>query len=592
MSEEKHPSEMNLLQLYGHTVKVAKTTSRMKNRAWYQDALELEVQVHCYLRIEGDLQCFLYIKSRDTFQQIPGLTKRQLRRSEELENFVDRVLECDGAEKANSLGVIFYLADEFSISGLGPEHQNPGEVDDLRRTLIEAPTEVLEDKTVSAETHSWRLFVYPGAPAGSEFATSVAVSRNHGDTLTTLREIGYERNLPIRTCALSAPLCAVASLPWYTTPKETGIVCVFNYEAFTVVSFYNEHADLMMMRYLPHPTGSHAPANIGPAIMASATAFELENPEINVISMVGNDVDELIFSLQSCMMSSEILLISPEEIVKQKSTTGAMPLEMMVSTMDLNPELYPMADNVTFTAFKEEGWHLQGFLAPSQDELASYPSRQVMRLLKLGRRIKSLVALVLVAVLGYTGFSSWKRMKSPEWIYKKQSTETTALTLKTEIKRYEHWDNMLMDRSKAWATMELVSRLAPPDGTVMLKDVKYRIEQKPEKKAKKYGFQKTWLINGFTDDKGLVYLDNISTREGIKKIFKEVAEDTGAYAYLPDVGQRDITVKMAQRPNPSYNTIAPAKTSDRYRLVFTMTISQTFPAADDLALGGIKEGKK
>ena len=72
MSEERHPSEMNLLQRYGDTVRTAKTTSRMKNQAWYQDALDLELQVHCYLQHEGDLECFVYIKSRDEFQKLRG----------------------------------------------------------------------------------------------------------------------------------------------------------------------------------------------------------------------------------------------------------------------------------------------------------------------------------------------------------------------------------------------------------------------------------------------------------------------------------------------------------------------------------------
>lgn len=592
MSEAIHPSEMNLLQLYLRTTKLAKTTSRMRNPDWYQDALGLEVQVHCYLQNEGDLDCFLYIKSRDQFARIDGITQRQLQMADELENFVNRVLECEGAEKAKSLGVVFYLADELSIAGLGPEHQNPVEIDNLRSMMIDDPTEVLDDKTVSSETHAWRLFPYPGAPAGNEFATAVAVSRRHDEALTRLREIGDARNLPIRTCALSAPLCAIASLPWYTTPKETGTVGIFNYEAFTVVAFYNKQADLMMVRYMPHPSGSKAPANLGPAVMASATAFELECPEINVLSMVGNNVDGLVVSLQSSMMGSEIMLVSTEAILKQKSLAEGVPLEMMVATMELDPEVYQMAGNATFTAFREEKWHQQDFLSPSQDELDMYPTREDMKLLRLGKKVKCVAALVLLGVLAFAGLTSWNKVKSPAWTHKKQNTQATALALKTEIKRYKHWDNMLMDRSKAWTCMELVSRITPSDGSVILKDMKHRVEKKPEKKAKKHGFKKSWVISGFTNDKGLRHLETISTRDGIKKIFEAVAVDTGTQAFLPDAGQRDVTVKMVQRANPNYNTVSPAKPSDRFRLAFTMTITQTFTSTDELALAGVKESKK
>ncbi|MFK7910257.1 MAG: hypothetical protein AB8F34_06600 [Akkermansiaceae bacterium] len=592
MSEEKHPSDMNLLQLYMRTTKLAKTTSRMKSKAWYQDALELEVQVHCYLQNEGDLECFLYLKSKNSYVKIEGLSQRQLQMADELEKFVNRVLECDGAAKAKSLGVVFYLADELSIAGLGPEHQNPVEINNLRGLMIEDPTEVLDDKTVSSETHSWRLFPYPGAPAGNEFATAVAVSRKHDEALKVLRGIGNARNLPIRTTALSAPLCAIASLPWYTTAKDTGAIGVFNYETFTVLSFYNKHADLMMVRFMPHPSNTKYPANIGPAVMASATAFELESPEINVLSMVGHDVESMIVSLQSSMMGSEILLISIEEILKEKSLAADTPIEMLVATMDLDPEVYPMAENATFTSFKEEGWHLQDFLAASQVELDMHPSREDMKLLSIGRKVKAVAALLLIGVLAYSGLSTWNKLRDPAWTYKKQDTQSSALALKTELKRYQHWNNMLIDRSKAWTSMELVSQLIPSDGSVILKDVKHRVDQKPEKKAKKYGFKKSWNINGFTNDKGQRYLETISTREGIKKVFKDAAIASGSQAYLPDVGQRDITVKMVQRSNPTYNTVSPAKPSDRYRLAFTMTITQTFNAVDELALAGVKEKKK
>ena len=194
MNEEIHPSEMNLFQQYVRTVNLVKTTSRMKNPAWYQGALDLEVQVHCYLKNEGDVECFLHLKSQGVYEKIEGLTQRQLQMTDELEGFVDRVLHSDGVVKPKSLGVIFYLADELSMAGLGPEYQNPADMDELREMMIETPTEVLDDKTVSSETHAWRLFPYPGAPAGNEFATAVAVSRKHDDTLRTLREIGCSRN--------------------------------------------------------------------------------------------------------------------------------------------------------------------------------------------------------------------------------------------------------------------------------------------------------------------------------------------------------------------------------------------------------------
>lgn len=592
MIEAKHPSELNPLQTYMRAVKMAKTTSRLSNPAWYQDALDLEVQVHCYLKNAGDVQCFLYIKSSNSFEKIEGLSPRQLQMADELKNFVDRVLECESVRKAKALGVVFYLADELSIAGLGPEHQNPGEINNLRNMMIEDPTEVLDDKTVSAETHAWRLFPYSGAPVGQEFATAMAVSRKYDDVLLTLREIGDSRNLPIKTCALSAPLCAIACLPWYTTAKDNGTIGVFNYETFTVVSFYNKRADLMMLRYLHHPPGSSDPVNIGSAVMASATAFELERPEIILLSMVGHDLSNMNISLQSSMVKSDIRLMSIAKVLREMGLPEEISLEMMVATAELDPELYPVAQNATFTSFREDGWHLQDFLAPDQYELDMYPAQEDMNLLKRGRKVKCVAALLCLLVLGYAGFTSWEKTNSRAWTYEPQNTEVTALQLKEEIKRHEHWNSILMDRSKAWSSMELISRLTPADGSVILKDVKHRVDKKLAPKAKKYGLQKSWVVNGYTNDTGLSYLENISTRDGIKEIFKTVADETGSRAYLPNIGQRDITVQMTQRLNPTYNIISSTKASDRFRLVFTMTITQTFTSTDELALTGMKKSKK
>lgn len=592
MTEEQHPSEMNLLQQYLRTTKLAKSTSRMKNPAWYQAALDLDLQLHCYLRNEGDPIYYIFNKTSNSYLKVDGPGQRQVSLNEELEKFIQEVLSHDVAKKAKSLGVVFYLADELSIASLGPEHQNPVEIDNLRKLMIEEPTEVLDDKTVSSETHAWRLLPYPGAPAGNEFATAVAVSRKHDETLRKIREIGNATNFPILTCALSAPLCMISSLPWFTTAKETGTIGVYNYEAFTVLAFHNKHGDLMMVRYMPHTSGAKTPSNMGPAAMASATAFELIDPEINVVSMVGNDVEGMVISLQGSMPGSEILMVDTQEILKEKSMPEEIPFELVVATAQLDPEVYPMAANATFALFNEEGWHLQDFLSPDQEEVELYPSQEDMKLLKLVRRLKWAAAFVLLGVLGYAGYSSWSKVKSPAWTHKKQNNQATALTLKTELKRHEHWNNLLMDRSKAWMSMELVARLTPSDGSVILKDVKHRVDQKIESKEKKYGFRKEWVINGFMNEKGLPHLEKYSTREGINRLFREVAEVTGSHAYIPDVGNRDVTVNLTQRSNPTYNTVNPQRPSDRYRLAFTMTISQTFTGKDDLALGAITDTSK
>lgn len=588
MLEDTHPSELNLLQQYRRTVKLANTTSRLKNNDWYKDALELDVQVHCYMKDEGGADCFLHVRSTNHYAAIGSLNPRQLEQYEELEKFVNHVLSLDDCGRAKSLGVIIYIADEMSIASLGPEHQNPADLGELRGLMAESPKEVLEDKTVSLESHAWRLFPYAGAAAGNEFATAVAVSRRREDTLRAFREIGEQMNLPIRTAALCAPLCAVASLPWFSSADQNGTVAVVSYQKFTLLAFFNANFDLMLLRYMPHANGAAVPANIGPAVLATAAAFELENPGIQLLPVGGQDVEAAIVSLQSSMMASEIVLVDIKGIVASKHLPEGTPLEVLATTQDLDAEVYPLAANETFGSYKEDGWHRQDFLAPAREEIELHPAEQDMKLLKLGRRLKTVAAVLLAAVVLYSGFSVWRKMTSPAWMYQPKNTVTTAAVLGKQIQQFNHWENLLKDRSKAWASMELLTQMVPEDGSVILSDVSHRVVQKPEKGAQKVGLQKEWVVNGLMNEKGLEHLNRLSTREGIKKLFSDVATTTGNSAYLPDVGKRDITVTMKQLNNHKFNAVNPKNPGDKLKFAFKMTITQTFGSADDMAIAGLK----
>jgi len=589
MNLDKHPSELNLFQQYLRTVKVAKSTSRMKNPAWYQAALELDVQVHCYLKDAGGATCYLHVKSKRIFEKIDRLSSRQLEQRDELEKFIDSILKHEAAVGAKALGVIFYLADEFSIAGLGPEHQNPVELNHLRDMMLEDPMAVLDDKTISTETHSWRLFPYAGASAGSEFATAVAVSRRQSKTLKTLREIGNQKNFPVRTSAVSAPLCAIALMPWLSKAAASGTIALFNYENFTLMAFFNSHCDLMMLRFMSHASGDAYPANIGPAILSTATAFELENPDIKLFSMVGHDLQGLVITLKSAIAGTDVSTINPAELLNEFSLPVDLPLEYIATTEDLDLEIHPLGNNETFTSLREESWHLQDFLSPDQDEIDSYPGQADMKLLKIGKRLKKVAAMLLIGILVYSGLSISIKIKSDAWSYEPKNLESSNIGLTAELKKYERWNNLLMDRSKAWVSMELVARLMPNDGTAILKDVLHRVNPKPGDSNEKSGFTKEWTINGYGSDKGIEFVERFSTREGIKKLFREVARDSGNSIYMPNVSERDVNVSLKQQPNPSYNTISPQKPGDNFPKQFTMVISQNITSDDEMALAALKD---
>ena len=588
MSYLKHPSELNTFQQYRRSVKVAKTTSRMKNLAWYQSPLELDVQIHCYIKDGSGASCYLRVQSSDVFEQIAGLSSRQLEQRDQLEKFIDSALQHEACRKAKSLGVIFYIADEFSLAGLGPEYRNPGELHDLRDKMHHDPKEVLDDKTISTDTHAWRLFPYAGAAAGGEFATVVAVSRRRSETLKALREIGDEKNFPIKTSALSAPLCAIGLVPWFANASEDGGVCLFNYHAFTLMAFFNSHGNLMVLRYMPHANGAVIPANIGPAIQSTTTAFEMEKPDIFLVSMVGNDLVSFSSLLEQSMPEASVLTVDPDKLLDAHGLPTGCPLECVTITQDVDTEVYPLAENETFSALRDEAWYLQDFLSADQDEIDMYPDRADMKILKFGRRIKKIVAVLFMGILLYGGYTISTTVKSDVWSHQPKDDKAEKNVLTNALRSYEHWNNLLMDRSKAWVCLELVARMTPTDGSVILKTVKHDVQLKKESKSPQSGFSKEWVVTGFASERGIEHLEKHCTSDGINKLFHDVALSTENAVYLPDTGHRDITVSLAPRSNPSFNRFNSQNAGSSFERVFTLTISQNVTADDEMALSTVE----
>jgi len=591
-SELAQGAQLNLYQQYRRTTKLDKTTSRMKNKDWYRDALDLDVQLHCYVSNESEVGCYLHIKSQQHYEEIGQLNLQQLHKYEDQEVFIQEILARDSvvAAKPKSLGVIFYLADEISFAGLGPEYQDPDELLNLSEQLLDDPRAVLEDKTVSTETHAWRLFPYSGASdRGGEFATAVAVPRKLEPILANFRKVGNSTNFPIRTSALSAPLCAVASLPWCASVSPQGTVAIFNYSKFTLLAFFNNRCDLVMLRHVAHAQGASVPRNLGPIVFSAATSYELENPEVYILPMIGGDMQGVILSLQTSMKESAVMLVDSADILQSRGVTVPIPLEMMTTTHDLDPAIYPLAGNTTFKDFKQAGWTVQNFLTPSQEEQQSYPSAAAMLLLKISRLSKVAVALILAGILAYAGMDVAKKITSESWHFKKENSQAQLAGLQKKVSEYQRWDVLLTGRSKGWVSMELLSEFVPEDGSMVLTSANYK-SAKPSDKKVKHGIVKTWTISGKTTEKRYQELDaSYNTRDpkAMKELFRKVAESTGDTSYSPDVDGRKLSVLFSRKSAASGSSRS-GGASEGFPISFTLSVTLRYSKNDTVALTGIK----
>ncbi|PAW65126.1 MAG: hypothetical protein B9S38_15645 [Verrucomicrobiia bacterium Tous-C4TDCM] len=284
----QHPAGLNPLQRFRQAGAILRGTSRAANSGWYQSALELDLQLH--LRVDGNrLDSFLYDARSKQWSAGPAIQEEFATDLTLVPAFAAEVIACAQKTGTSAIGVVLHIADEFATSELKPELDNPGALGELRTTVENDPKAVLDDSSVSATESAWRLIPYPAA--GSEaIATTVCISRHWSGFLDELRKISEEKNFPVITRAISAPLTCLLALPDLKTTELTRpLIAVLPYPRFTLLAFFNEHGDLRLLRTLQH-RGQRRPTNLRHAASTTAAALELSDPEVFLFT-IGEQAD-------------------------------------------------------------------------------------------------------------------------------------------------------------------------------------------------------------------------------------------------------------------------------------------------------------
>jgi hypothetical protein len=249
----------------------------------------------------------------------------------------------------------------------------------------------------------------------------------------------------------------------------------------------------------------------------------------------------------------------------------------------------------TFTVLRDEKWALQDFLPTSRDVVEIFPSRSEMMLLKSLRLARVAVFGIAALFLVWCAFSVLNLVRQPEWAF----DPSQATAAKTRIAKYgqekqksARWQNLLEDRSKAWANMESLARMFPQNGGMLVKTYAHTANPETAAKAATAGFIREWKITGLARDEALDYLNTLNTREGIAAHFSEIARVTGNTAFNPAIGNRSLVVNVRTQENSGFKPIPPeeAHVTDEstYPFTFDLTITQRFEATDPLALNVAK----
>ena len=584
MKHLEHPASLNVLEQYKQAAQVLQKTSRSTRPAWYKSALELDFQEHIF--VDGaSVLTFFYNRSKNQWSEGLQISNSTFTDSEKTKEFGETLIAKAIALKGKSVGCVLHIADEFSTAELKPKYDNPGDLNELREMIYEQPEEVLEDSSMPTDQASWRVLPYPAA-GGNTIATTISLSRRSDEFLKRLRDLGNEQNFPLITHAVCAPLVAIMDLPnMIQRGIDKPFVAVLQYPWFTAMAFFNEHSDLRLIRAIQHRK-QPCPSNFWSAVATSNASVEFVDPDIFLLPLgaeIGTRVSE---DLRYHFPDSNVETIMFPEVPELPSWAPELALSVAeVSEQDAENQSH------TFGALRTEGWYLQDFLSPSEEEVTLFPSRNEMRLLRLFKFAKlGLVALVLLSLLSMS-FSVIRIISKEEWSF----DESQAMKVKQrmtmlgqESKRLDHWNSLLEDRSKGWSSMEMVSRLFPAKSGILVQTFTHTVKPDPVPGQVKAGFIKQWEISGMAREEALSYLNSLNSTEGISAKFGKVAKFTGDSAYDPSPKTRSIVVNIKTRENARFRRALGEDADDfdanTYPFSFNLSISQRFEAADPLAI--------
>ncbi|WP_367874816.1 hypothetical protein [Luteolibacter sp. Populi] len=589
----QHPSGLNPLQRFRQAGAILRGTSRAANPAWYLNALELDLQLH--LRVDGNrADSWLFDRRTHAWTAGPVLDEACALDATLIPAFAEEVLAAARKAGAPAIGLILHLADEFATSELKPELDNPGALTELRTQIENDPKAVLDDSSVTAADNSWRLVPYPAA--GSEaIATTMCVSRRWAAFLDELRRYGEEKNFPIVTRAVSAPLLCLLALPDLKLDAvNRPLIAILPYPRFTLLAFFNEYGDLRLLRTLQH-RGQRRPTNLRHATSTTAAALELADPEIFLFH-IGDSADpQLAADVQVVFPATSIHEVDWQNTRFAEPAMGTNFPELLVAAHLATPAETPLAAAHTFAVFRSEGWASQDLLPIPRESAELYPGRGEMKLLHLAKFARVGFAAVAALALVWVMMGMIAMVRQPEWAFNAENSQIGKQRLAmvtSERTRIEHWDNLLEDRSKAWASMELLSSLFPPKSGVLTKTFSHSIRTQSAPAQAKTGFVKEWKITGLAREETMERLALMSTREGISAIFNEVASNTGNQAYRTDVGSRSVVVNVRTLENSGFKPAPSEEMLDldetTYPFSFDLTITQRFESSDPMAVKASK----
>jgi len=583
----KPPTSLGARAAYAQAKLLGQKTSRASNKDWYREALDLDYQWHLVVVSGSRVSSVVFHRPTGQWSQGPRIYLSNPPTKTMVEAAVEEILaQGSGMPKPRSIGVVIHMGDELATTEVLAECRTPEQIAAMGRELIFSPATALGDPSINPETTSTRLLPYAGAQEAPH-ATSITLSHAHTQFISTLREVSEERNLPIRTCTLSAPLAFLSILPAFLShedPRPRFIL--LHYLKFSALAVLDAPGNLLQFRALPHRGRLH-PSNLGDAINTAIDALDLRAPAVYIFPMSEVDPSPLLTQLQTTLTRPE----ETEMQILRPALDGIAPEapdlrpEMLVAVRDYDSS----SISVGYAQLYGQRWALQDFLPIPVEQQALYPSQGEMSLLRAARLLMPLLAFGIIALLAMNLFRVVSVVGDPAWQHDPEDNARAQQEL-TELQRqltsYNHWNNLLQGRSQGWLAMEVLSRLFPEESGVRVSDFNYSAKLENTRKADRTGILREWDIRGHADEDALPLLSRLGSREGMAEIFNQLAAATGNGSFNTTSTGRNLIVSLQREANPGYIDGSRLDRNDpaTFRYTFSLKITQSFPSEDPMGI--------
>lgn len=601
------PQNASPIKLYRQAKTILKSTSRAKEADWYRSADEINLQWHLWIGANSG-QSAIYSRSLKQWWTGPNLPAVSLEVDENgatigldkasrdaLHELLRKILAAkEFGAKAKSVGVIIHLADGVRIRDLAPDFASDDDFPAVNELLISAPEIALGDDTVDNQDGKWRLLPLLGINEGDKRALAVQVSPRLELVAKELAHYGELRNMPVVVNVRSAPLEALAGIPYLhpeiQTPGTGATLTLIQYESLTLLFAVGNRGELLLVRPLFHRSATYlSPTETYEVLSQTAALLNIKDPAILLVSVSGMPEQQLKVLLENYLEQNPKARYRCID-TNESEYTSAIPGKRFEFAMSVQ-EAPPVPEEAPFQKELREKWARQDFYGPTADEAGRMPSRADLQLLKLSGLIQKVAAVGILIFCGWTGTDFFTKMRSDAWKLSPNAADNMAVELaklQKERKEWEHWDKLLEKRSEGWLVMETLLEVFPADGGVILKDMNYRAETDDSAKSGEktaVGLKRSWDISGFANPEVAVNLPTLGSRNRVAELLNSIAEKNHAPYLSVSPATREVQVMLQQRQGtmpPSQEF--PAKVARHFRTAFELSISQSISEKDDLAI--------